>query len=337
MTLSLAALASLPLPGLLAQDENVEVIVVSGRQPGPPLWRVTHGDNTLWILPLVSPIPRDMEWEDAQINTILAQSQEVISPPNVDVTASKLVLLNPINLVRGYRLVKRLSRNEAGGLRDVLPPEIYARYVAVKQRYFPKDDGLDALRPGFAANLMMSRVLAHEKLTNAGDIGDHIRKLARRQRQLQRIDTSVERKVEGGFGDLRTRAESWVESLSPEQELSCFTQQLDLIEHSLEDMKEVANAWATGNAYGLADLRRPDGGDGACDAMLKSSSEGEFMSDLELVGRQRWLEAVSAALETHHSTFTMLPLRELRGETSLAAALAAKGYVVHDPAEAAAR
>jgi hypothetical protein len=57
--LLLFCLALLPLSWPQAQDD-VEIIVVTGRRPGPPLWTISNGDNTLWILPLVSTVPKDM-------------------------------------------------------------------------------------------------------------------------------------------------------------------------------------------------------------------------------------------------------------------------------------
>lgn len=41
-----------------------EEIIVTGRQPGPPLWKVSSGDRVLWIFPYLDWIPKDMIWED---------------------------------------------------------------------------------------------------------------------------------------------------------------------------------------------------------------------------------------------------------------------------------
>jgi uncharacterized protein YbaP (TraB family) len=62
-----------------ASGEPIEEIVVLGERPGPQLWRVTHGDNTLWLLGILQPLPKRMTWKSAAVEEVLDQSQEVIA------------------------------------------------------------------------------------------------------------------------------------------------------------------------------------------------------------------------------------------------------------------
>ena len=103
-------------PAPRAQPEE---IVVVGRQPGPPLWRVSNGDRVLWIFPYLSTVPKDMIWESERVDRVIAESQEYIGRPRIEADTSPLLLVNPVNWVRGYRLVKRLSRNPDGACVDV--------------------------------------------------------------------------------------------------------------------------------------------------------------------------------------------------------------------------
>jgi hypothetical protein len=41
--------------------KDLETLVVTGVQPGPGLWRVSHEGNVLWILGTVSSLPAKME------------------------------------------------------------------------------------------------------------------------------------------------------------------------------------------------------------------------------------------------------------------------------------
>lgn len=328
--LALPGLSAVPLP-LRAQADVVEV-VVSGRQPGPPLWRVTNGDNTLWILPLVSSVPRDMEWDDQRLRTLLADTDEYISPPDVDLSISKLVLLNPVNLVRGYRLARRLGRNPGdSSLQEVLPAELYARFGTVKQQYFPRDKDIENYRPAFAAGMMLRKVLDEEGLTNSADIRKHVERLLRRNRQLRRTDVTMEERIPGGYGALRARAEAWAESLPAEQELQCFTRQLALVEQRLPFIKEVANDWASGAARDMEDLLRPGDLEEPCLALMFESSEGGYLRQLQEASRERWLAAASSALQRNRSTFTMLGLGQIIGPDALALELARQGYTLHTP------
>lgn len=332
MLLILAAAMAWLLPASAAAQERPTEVLVTGRQPGPPLWRVTHGENTLWILPLVSAIPRDMVWETARLERILAESQEFIHAPDIGLDISKLVLLNPINWVRGYRLAKRLGEHPEGkSLQEGLPPELYARYAAIQARYFPKEKDYEAQRPAFVAGRMMQRVLEEEKLDGASEVGKQLQRLLRKNRQLVRTEVEVEERLEGGFGDLRDRAVNWVDSLTLEQEVQCFAEQVDRIERHVGDMKEVANAWATGNAAELEEyLRRADASD-PCYALLLASSEGAFMQRLMDESAAMWLDAAERALRRNRSSVAALNLNRIVGNDSLVEALAARGFTLLSP------
>jgi hypothetical protein len=324
------------LPALLtqplaAQSDPVEVRVTA-RQPGPPLWRVSKGDNSLWILPLLSTLPEDLEWDDRRLRQLLAETEEAISPPDVDISLSRLVVLNPLNLLRGYRLARRLGRNpEKASLAEALPPELYARYAAIRQRYFPRDDELEQVRPAFAASMMLKRVLDAEQLTRENRIGKQVERLLRKQRQLRRTNVTLDEQISGGWRALATRAEAWAASLPPEQELLCFERQLDMIERRLPLLQAAAEAWAGGRARELEDVLRPGDLDEPCLALLLQSSEGALMADLLQRSQQRWLEAAEAALARNRSSFSLLSLAQISGPDSLLDELERRGYQLQRP------
>ena len=109
------------LPGIAAAQsaapaEPPDEIVVTGRQPGPPLWRVSNGDHVLWIFPQLAPVPKGMVWESNKVAAVIAQAQEALGMPDIGADFSPRVYLNPINLFRGARLEKRLSGTPSGQL-----------------------------------------------------------------------------------------------------------------------------------------------------------------------------------------------------------------------------
>ncbi len=67
--------------------KDLETLVVTGVQPGPGLWRVSHEGNVLWILGTVSPLPAKMEWQSAEVEAVIADSQQVLLPPSVTMSA----------------------------------------------------------------------------------------------------------------------------------------------------------------------------------------------------------------------------------------------------------
>src|SRR6476619_4581292 len=55
------------------------------RMPGPGMWKVHKGANTLWILGTVSPLPAGMVWNSARMRSVVASAAEVIGEPSVSV------------------------------------------------------------------------------------------------------------------------------------------------------------------------------------------------------------------------------------------------------------
>ncbi|MBW8367031.1 MAG: TraB/GumN family protein, partial [Arenimonas sp.] len=66
-------------------DVVLDELVVTGVQPGPGLWRVMgkDGEGEVWILASLVPLPRAMQWQTAQVESILDTAAEVIAPPGV--------------------------------------------------------------------------------------------------------------------------------------------------------------------------------------------------------------------------------------------------------------
>jgi hypothetical protein len=333
--LAAALLVALP-PQVRSQptsaSEAPEEFVVVGRQPGPPLWRVTNGDKVLWIFPYLSPVPKDMIWETDKVEKLVAEAQELILMPQQGASASPLLVLNPINLFRGWRLAKRLVRNPDGAsLQDSLPPDLHARFATLQARYFPRENDVDELRPIVAGGRMSSIIQREEGLVDGGDILASLRRLTRRNKDAVRTDVSVNVELEGSFRDLARRAETMMESLEPAQELACFEQQLLHMEQDLEYMKSRANAWARGYVDEFRDIPLVGEEGNACMDLIAASSERELILEIETRMRTMWLQAAERALATNHSTFAILPIDSLISADGLLSELKAKGYEVREP------
>ncbi|MDY6982355.1 MAG: TraB/GumN family protein [Pseudomonadota bacterium] len=335
------ALKALLIPVLLlvphagnvfAADDPPEEILVVGRQPGPPLWRVSKGDNVLWIFPYLSPVPEDMIWDSERVARVIAASQEYIGMPNREASTSKLLIANPVNWVRGYRLMKRLQRHPDGAaLDEALPPELYARFAALQATYFPREDDFDEMRPLLVGGRMTSLIQREVGLTEDTGILDTVRKRVRRNRAMTRTDVSVEIDLQGSFGELAKRAETLMASFSPEQELACFEQQLRHMEEDLEPMKRRANAWAQGDIDAFRDEPLVGDESNACLDLILGSSEEDLLVGMEAVLKQKWLDAVDAALATNASTFAVLGIDELLRADGYLAALRERGYDIREP------
>lgn len=313
------------------QTEAPEEIIVTGRQPGPPLWKVTNGENVLWIFGSLSPLTQDMNWDSQKVATVISRSQEYISPPNSGMSISKLVLLNPINIVRGMSLAKRLSRNaHEASLQDVLDPALYQRFAVLKARYFPDDDRIEELRPMVAGGSMVSLVERAEGLQSNADVMKEIRRLVRRNRGIRKTEIEINQKVGGNYRELAARAESFFAKLPVELEQACFAAQLERLEKDVDGMKRRASAWAEGYVAELRAIQIPED-ENPCEKLFRSSTEYEVIEALQQRAEDAWLEAAEQALNTNQSTFAVLGMNELLSDDGLFSQLKARGYAVVEP------
>ncbi|MGA0804977.1 MAG: TraB/GumN family protein [Pseudohongiellaceae bacterium] len=328
--LTLTLLVCLVLSGVApvqAQEQPVE-ITVRGRQPGPPMWRVSKDEHELWIFAMLSPVPKDMLWDETKVAELIARADASISRPDADVALSKLTLLNPINIVRGMRLAKRLSR---GDLQDSLPPELYQRFSKIKAERFPRDDDIEELRPLVAGDRMMDAVLEQEKLVAPRDINRRIQRLLKRNRELESISVEIELDMKGSYRTLANRVEAFVDSIPPDLELACFEFQLRRVERDIEAMKYRADSWARGYIDEFLGVPLPGDNSDPCLRIASASSEQELLLDLQAELELRWLAAAERALAQYPTTFAVLGITELLREDGLLAALAARGYDIRVP------
>lgn len=332
---ALAAAAPLALPGCagaIAAPAPIEEVIVVGRQPGPPLWRVYDGPNVLWIFPLVSPLPRDIVWDSDRVAGVLAKSVEVLGRPDVDLSVAPRVRLNPLNLFRGMRLARRLTRNPDGSsLEGVLPPALYARFAALRERYAIDDRKLDRTRPLLAGTELLRRVQREEGLVAGDAVSRQLDRLIRKRRGIRRTEIEVDARLEGSFAALAGRLERLMKSISPEQELACFESQLARAEQDIEAMKARANAWAQGHVAQFRGIVLPGGTEDVCVRLLLDSSETETIEDLRRRRDALWLENAVRALADNPNTFAVLDIDELLREDGLLARLRRRGYRVEAP------
>ena len=315
-----------------AQESLPVEIVVPGKQPGPPLWRVRHGDNTLYIFAWLSPIPDNIFWESDRVEQVIADSQEYITQPEVDVSVSPLVLFNPINIFRGMSLGKRVMRNEdKATLEEVLPPQLYARFSLLKTQYFPRNKKIEAMRPLVAGGQMVTAIQKGAGLVPASDVGKKINRLVKRNRDIKVTEVKHEMRLEGGFKAIASRVEELMDSIPRELELSCFERQVTQMEEDIEEMQYRASTWAQGYIQEFKYIPLTGDDDDDCTNMLMVSSEQETVESIWADISGRWLDAAENALQNNSSTFAVLDFSQLLLDDGLLAQLAARGYQVIEP------
>ena len=305
---------------------ELPTVVVSGEQPGPGLWKVTSGDHTLWILGTLSPLPKDIRWKSHEVEDVIASAQEILDPPRVKMDANvgffgKLSLLPTLVGVRDNPDHKTLG--------DVVPPELYGRWLALKTKYFGAGRGrnIETWRPIFAAIELWNQAIRKAGLTRSDIAGDVVRDAAKRAK-LEPVAPTYTVEVD----DPRAAVKEFKKGEM--DDLECFRKTLDRIDSDLNAMTVRANAWATGDVATLRTL--PDSGQReACIAAITGTDLARERGVADLPDRveNAWLDAASQALAKNAVTFARLPIADLLAKDGYVAKLKAKGYTVEAPDE----
>ena len=301
---------------------DLEAMVVSGALPGPGMWKVRRGDHVLHILGTVAPLPKRMEWSSAEVEAVIAGSQVVIAAPSIAVDAD-------IGVFRGMALLPAMlrARNNPGkrSLREVVSPELYARWEVLKARYMGRDRGVEKRRPLLAAQALYEAALERSGLRMGGVIGPVVRR-ARKAGDVPMVETTVRLTVEDPKAVLKEFGESDL------ADRECFDGTMARIETDLDAMRARANAWAVGDIDGLRALPYENHYE-SCQQALTGSALAQRLGIADLPRRagEVWLENVDAALAEHPSSFALMPMHQLLGADGMLEKLAARGYAVEAP------
>lgn len=302
--------------------QDLDAIVVTGRQPGPGLWKVRKGDHVLWILGVEGPLPKHMEWDSANVERKIAASQEVLATPSATLDAD-------VGFFRGLTLLPsllRVRKNPDGKLlRDMVPPAQYARWEVLKARYIGSDRDVEEWRPLFAALHLYQKAIGRIGLTEDSVVNNVVRKAAKRS-GVPVTDPKVTVKIADPKNALKTFAG---ESLD---DTACFAKTMERIEVDLGAMVERANAWAQGDTETLRAKQGPSQWRACTEAMTSNAAARRLgFADIEARVQTAWMAAAEKALDRNASTFAMLPTSQLFSDDGYLAKLAAKGYAIEEP------
>jgi TraB family protein len=310
---SVCAALSLSMLVFVASADVPDELTVTGRYPGPPLWKVSSGTHELWIFGTLSVIPKDITWGSVIVERVISRADEMLLPPGVDAAAR-----NPFRYVGLFFRARKLTRNENGApLKDVLPAELYARYATIRDRY----DGprsLEQERPAVVAGRLYARAIDASALTFGGKLQSSIERLAH-DGHVKRTDTEVR----ADPGDLLDAAQT----LSRQAEIDCFATVLASIENDLPGIAARARAWAVGDIEALRRFDYPDI-EGQC---LSFAGTSEGLRDTLRRAEASWLDAAQRSLAANGTTFATLSVGELLRSDGPLARLQELGYEVREP------
>ncbi len=333
-------------PAAASTEELVELdtALVIGEQPGPGLWKVTKGDNVMWVLANYGPLPRDMTWRSAQVEARIAESQEVLYPPNVNIHPS-------IGITRAITLIPsalKAGKNPDGAtLRDMLDADTYARWTAVRGKIVTKKkevEDLEEWRPGIAVSQLRGMAFEKNGLVN-GQVDKVVREATKKHKVHVNRPPTLDRAVK--WEDPRGMLRSAARKLGT-PEIDCFKRSLDTLEPGIEAARLRANAWARGDIAKLRALHREFQPRDDCIYMMiagfteldgaNAASAKKMLADMEWHAEQGrgqsqrdWVAAAQVALGKNRSTFSVLPVGDVLRPDGHLETLRALGYTVDEP------
>lgn len=333
--------AALPAAQLEWPDEELETVLVLGEQPGPGLWKVSRGANVMWVLGTHEPLPRDMTWRSQQVEARIAEAQEVLLPPRVNIRPD-------VGLLRGITLIPAAIRAskipDDKTLQDVLPAGTYTTWSTLRDKYMKRDKDLERQRPAIAGSRLRSAAIEKSALSGGVDARAVVERAARKHRVRLHRMPAIERtvRVENPRGMLKDASRIEL------PDIGCFTKGVEGLEAEIERMKALANAWSRGDLETLRRLHQVRQLEDLCFyTLLNAFNQGDsadaaratkMLADVQWHAEQAavqmerdWVAAAQAAMGRNGVTFAVLPMTLALSNSGYLARLRGLGYEVTPP------
>ena len=147
------------------------------------MWRVSKGDNVLWIIGTQTPVPQKMTWRAKGLEAIVAQSRQVLREPTAGVSMKQIGYFTALTMLPSA-LQLRKNPDDAT-LKDIVPAELYARWLVLRDKYIDsylindEEKNIERWRPMFAALELYKRAIDKAGLTSANPVWPVVRDAAR--------------------------------------------------------------------------------------------------------------------------------------------------------------
>lgn len=316
-----------------AADGPLDEVVVTGEYPGPGLWKVTRandaGGHVLWIVGDPWALPRRLKWKSQTIEATAAAAQEILRDASVTMDSDER-----IGFFRGMALLPAIlearKNPDEATLEQVLPPELYARWLVEKKKYLGRERGVEKWRPLFAADRLRKEAFDDLKLRERGAVWEVVEDIARKRRIKVNTPTLTLRFKRS---ELREKLREFSrESLA---DVECFEKTLALTEAlARRDVEEQrARAWATGNVEKLASLPALPSPYLPCMmAVMNAQVAREVIpADIAEQTYALWIDSAGTSLAANPVTFAVVPFGKLTRADGYLARLRDEGYVVEGP------
>lgn len=303
---------------------TLDAVLVTGEQPGPGLWRVVKstpdGDHVLWILGSLRPLPKKLKWHSEEVEAAIAQSQELLLASSVRADIGFFRSLTLLPSLIGVR-----NNPDGAKLRDVVPPDLYARWLVLKHKYLGDDRSVEKWRPIFAARELYVKAIEAIGLETSEQVVPVVEKLAKKS-DLAVVTPRITLEID------KPRAAIKEFKKTPISDVKCLARTIERLETDLDLMRARAIAWSVGDVKALRAMKHVDQ-IGACLSAVMDTQivQERGYGDMPERMADLWVTAAEAALARNKSTFAVLSIDEIFKSDGYLAKLRAQGYSVREP------
>jgi hypothetical protein len=333
LTILLVLTCGLSLENSQAQttEQPLEEIIVAGEFAGPGMWQVTHPDHhghTLWIVGEPPLLPQGMRIRSQQVARVASQSQEILQQTGFTLKPDKKVgVFRMLTLVPAA--LKLRKNPDKATLQELIPPDIYARWLVQKKLYLGRDSGVEKMRPFLVAGKLRDAAIKELQLGYGGSWGE-----VWKQVQKKKIPVTTPT-LEFTFetDDLRGQIKAFSREKLADEE--CFARTVELTEalsnKQVEDAR--ARAWATGDLAKLQELPPLPNPEVSCDQAIVNAltMTTPVPTDVREQMDELWFAAAGNALIKNESTLAFVPMSALLGEHGYLESLRERGYEILAP------
>ena len=286
----------------------VDDLVVVARVPGPPWWRVSDGDTTVYVLGIPDALPKGQPWDQSTLKRRLAGAHTFITPPVLRARGNPLAL--PVLIAKYHDIARSREGLEAG-----LPASLIERFHAAVARAGKKPKDYKDLRP-FFAGLKLTGDYRKRVGLNYAEPMKTIAALGKKARLKATPAMTEDTTVDAFFATLK--------ALPPAVGRDCLEGSIDEVEAGDRALRTAGLAWAGG------DVPR---------ALAMPRSLERCWGSLPGVGRlkrealARQAAAIEQALKKPGHAVAVLNIRSLVAREGILVRLRVKGYKVLSPGE----
>lgn len=307
MAVAAFAIAAAPEKPPVQDWSNVETVVVTPEAAGPALWHIATPTSEVWILPTVSPVPKDLKWDSKFVGDEIKGSKTVLLPPKAQVGMLEGLWFYMTSM-------DTLEQPDGTRLEGTMPEPLKERFIAARKRIGRDEDRYGKYLGGIAALMLENDYWKFADLTVNGP-----------QKTVENIAShaGVATRTTATYSAMNVVKD--VPKMTPAAHRACLEFALADIDTATAHAAAAAQAWATGDIAGV----KAHYFETKLDDCL--AQNGAYLQLRERANADM-TNAILAALKKPGKTFAVMPMGFFLRKGGVLERLEAAGVTVSGPA-----